>query len=426
MLQSKDSIVITIVLSFLCLNIYSQNCSNTSTGRPPINDLGTGYWHGAQGGLYPNGLNTRPVAHNNGGLQMAAQILPLDTNGVYDPVNGKVVWLSVGMSNTTMETQVFIPLTDTFQNKNTKLVLIDGAQGGQDINIILDTNANFWNVIVTRLRQRGLSTKQVQAVWFKEAEISPSDTSFPGYAMSLKNKFKTVMNILKNKYRNVKLCYISSRIYAGYATGALNPEPYAYYSGWSVKWLIQDQINGDTNLIYTGNNPKSPWLSWGPYPWADGLVPRSDGLIWVCPGDYQPDGVHPSVQGRRKVANMLFQFFTTDQTTVSWFLQNPLGIKQIESEVPEMFVLHQNYPNPFNPATKIRFDIPSVGQRHAFDVLLNVYDVLGREVSTIVNEQLNPGIYEVVWDASNYPSGVYFYKLMTEDYISTKKMILNK
>src|SRR3990172_3579009 len=262
MLQSKYSIVITIVLSFLCLNIYSQNCSNTSTGRPPINDLGTGYWHGAQGGLYPNGLNTSPTSHNNGGLQMAAQILPLDTNGVYDPVNGKVVWLSVGMSNTTMETQVFIPLTDTFQNKNTKLVLIDGAQGGQDINIILDTNANFWNVIVTRLRQRGLSTKQVQAVWFKEAEISPSDTSFPGYAMSLKNKFKTVMNILKNKYRNVKLCYISSRIYAGYATGALNPEPYAYYSGWSVKWLIQDQINGDTNLIYTGNNPKSPWLSW--------------------------------------------------------------------------------------------------------------------------------------------------------------------
>jgi type IX secretion system substrate protein len=420
--MKKKLIIIWIILNSLNLIIYSQNCSNTSTGRPSINDLGTGYWHGSQGGLYPNGSNIRPAAHNNGGLLMASLIRPLDTNGVYDPINGKIVWLSVGMSNTTQETSSFIPLTDTFQNKNLKLILVDGAQGGQDINIIIDSTANFWSVIVTRLRQRGLSTKQVQAIWFKEAEAGPADTTFPNYAMNLKNKFRTVMNILKNKYPNVRLCYLSSRIYAGYATGNLNPEPYAYYSGWSVKFLIQDQINGDTNLTYTGPNPKSPWLSWGPYPWADGLVPRSDGLIWVCPGDFLADGTHPSVQGRQKVANMLFQFFTTDQTTVSWFLQNPLGITQIGSEIPEKFDLNQNFPNPFNPSTKITFSLPLV--QH---VTLDIYDLLGRKVESLISkEELVPGTYEVTWDASNYSSGVYFYKLITQSFTETKKMILVK
>jgi len=104
----------------------------------------------------------------------------------------------------------------------------------------------------------------------------------------------------------------------------------------------------------------------------------------------------------------------------------PIGIQPISSEIPNHFSLSQNYPNPFNPATKIKFDIPPVGQRHAFDVRLIIYDVLGREVTTLVNEKLNPGTYEVTWDASSYPSGVYFYKLITKDFSETKKMVLLK
>ncbi len=105
---------------------------------------------------------------------------------------------------------------------------------------------------------------------------------------------------------------------------------------------------------------------------------------------------------------------------------NLIGIKPISSEVPDKFSLYQNYPNPFNPQTKIKFDIPPVGQRHAFDVRLVVYDALGREIATLVNEELKPGTYEVSWEGSNYPSGVYFYKLSAGDYIKTKKMILLK
>src|SRR5207249_5653154 len=89
---------------------------------------------------------------------------------------------------------------------------------------------------------------------------------------------------------------------------------------WSVKRLIEDQINGDTSLRFKGLHPRAPWLAWGPYFWADGLKRRSDGLIWKCPDDYLQDGTHPSIKGRRKVAKMLLQFFSTDSTTVPWFI----------------------------------------------------------------------------------------------------------
>jgi hypothetical protein len=112
---------------------------------------------------------------------------------------------------------------------------------------------------------------------------------------------------------------------------------------------------------------------------------------------------------------------------------NFIGIKNVSSEVPESFSLFQNYPNPFNPATKIRFDIPSLVRRGAGLVVLKVYDILGREVVTLVKEQLSPGTYEVEWDGSNLSSGVYYYRLTvrqagssTGDYTETKKMVLIK
>ena len=96
-------------------------------------------------------------------------------------------------------------------------------------------------------------------------------------------------------------------------------------------------------------------------------------------------------------------------------------ISQINSNVPEKYSLSQNYPNPFNPTTNIRFDLPKSGS-----VKLVVFDALGREVATLVNEKLAPGTYEVDWNGSSYTSGVYFYKLMTGDFVETKKMLLVK
>jgi len=106
----------------------------------------------------------------------------------------------------------------------------------------------------------------------------------------------------------------------------------------------------------------------------------------------------------------------------AWVWTEPLSIEPVSGLIPGSFSLSQNYPNPFNPTTKIRFTIPyasSVAQ-----TFLSVHDILGREVTTLVNQQLSPGTYSVEWDASNYPSGLYFYKLTSGNFTETKRMVL--
>jgi hypothetical protein len=97
------------------------------------------------------------------------------------------------------------------------------------------------------------------------------------------------------------------------------------------------------------------------------------------------------------------------------------NIKKISKNIPTSFSLYQNYPNPFNPTTSIRFDL-----NKSSNVKLIVYDILGKEIASLVNEKLNAGSYEVDWLASDYPSGVYFYKLVSEDFVDVKKMVLLK
>ena len=98
-----------------------------------------------------------------------------------------------------------------------------------------------------------------------------------------------------------------------------------------------------------------------------------------------------------------------------------VGINQISSAVPEQFRLSQNYPNPFNPSTKIRFEISELSQTKLF-----VYDALGSVVANLVNDRLQPGIYEAEFNASKISSGAYFYKLESNGFIETKKMLLIK
>jgi hypothetical protein len=101
-------------------------------------------------------------------------------------------------------------------------------------------------------------------------------------------------------------------------------------------------------------------------------------------------------------------------------------VNQISKDIPKEFILSQNYPNPFNPTTKIKFEIPLDVKRERSNVKLIIYDILGKEISTLVNESLQPGTYEVTFDGSNLSTGIYFYVLKAGDYIETKKMVLIK
>lgn len=122
--------------------------------------------------------------------------------------------------------------------------------------------------------------------------------------------------------------------------------------------------------------------------------------------------------------NFKIKVFASDGFNTSYdSSSNPftIGIKLLSQNVPVAYRLYQNYPNPFNPKTKIRFDIVKYSFTRIF-----IYDILGREIEELVNQQLKPGNYEIEWDGSNYSSGVYFYKIVAGEYINTKEMILLK
>ena len=134
-----------------------------------------------------------------------------------------------------------------------------------------------------------------------------------------------IVRACKIRYPNLQIVFFSSRIYAGYAVTLLNPEPYAYESGFSVQRLVQAQINqmadglidpiaGDLNH----DNGTAPWIAWGPYLWGDGLTPRSDGLTWLR-GDFENDGTHPSKSGQQKVGTMLLEFLLGSPFSRTWF-----------------------------------------------------------------------------------------------------------
>jgi hypothetical protein len=234
------------------------------------------------------------------------------------------VLLSIGMSNTTQEFSMFLRLANADPAKNPKVVLVDGAQGGQTAARIANpatTGAGFWKTVDERLQAAGMTREQVQVVWIKEADAGPTE-GFPKYAQTLRDELRQVVQLLPGRFPNVKLGYLSSRTYGGYARTRLNPEPYAYESGFSVKWLIEEQIKGDPALAFdsTKGERRAPWLSWGPYLWANGTKKNPDGLFYE-EKDFGPDGTHPSESGRRKVAEQLLRFFTTDSTTKPWFVK---------------------------------------------------------------------------------------------------------
>ena len=315
---------------------FGADCARTSIGQLSLDDLGTGLYLGQfRGGLYPNGSNEMPEAHLQSGVLRGSTIRPLLTSG-QPGQNGKMVLVSIGMSNTSQEfcggganctSFSFIGQASASPLVNhTTLAIVNGAAGGQTAGLWdSPTDANYDRVRDSVLVPRGLSEAQVQAVWIKVANSGPT-VSLPAAnadAYVLVGQMGNVVRAAKVRYPNLRQALLASRIYAGYASSALNPEPYAFESGFAVKWLIEAQIR---QLRGEGVDPiagdlsldAAPWLGWGPYLWADGLNARSDGLTWAC-NELQADGTHPSAAGQEKVGAMLLDFFTHDPVTRRWF-----------------------------------------------------------------------------------------------------------
>ena len=138
---------------------------------------------------------------------------------------------------------------------------------------------------------------------------------------------------------------------------------------------------------------------------------------------------HPYVAVSGTIVHVVW-YDGRDNNDEIYYKRNPTGnvvdVNNIGNEIPDSYKLYQNYPNPFNPVTKIRFTLREEGKGKKEETRLIIYDILGKEVHTLVNEQLSPGMYEVTFDGADFPSGIYFYQLRTENFIETKKLVLLK
>ncbi len=397
-------------------SVHANNCAGTSTGYTALTDLGAGFYQGAQGGLYAGGSNQRPAAHNAAGIVIANSTVPLDTLGNPDPTGGSVVLISIGMSNCTQEFSTFVPKAVGDPRKNPRVAVIDCARGGQSADLIKDPNAAYWDTVFTRLRGHGSSPLQPQVVWIKEANRMPTG-GFPASADTLLWNLGSIVRDIKAKLPNVKLAYLTSRIYAGYASSNLNPEPYAYESGFAVKWLIDAQVSGEDSLNYDpGSGPvEAPWLSWGPYLWADGLAGRADGMTWTCNEFVTSDGTHPSLLGRTIVADSLLAFFRADETTMPWYLGHPAS-----SSAPADDVRFVVTPVPARGPVEIAFT-PTAGERWR----LEIFDLSGRRVAEVASG-VGTGAREVErWaPAGTARAGVYFARLSGDGGRPARRLVL--
>lgn len=207
------------------------------------------------------------------------------------------------------------------------------------------------------------------------------------------------------------ICFLDiNNGWVGLASGRV-----AMTTNGGINWIVQQPFPLNTNItsdIYFINN-NTGYAGTG---WAQKILKTTNGgLDWgyqVIPGGSVKIAVVDTL-------NVWAAYYGISHTTTGGGNIIYIGINNISSKTPDQFRLYQNYPNPFNPVTKITFDIRQSGKAE-----LIVYDILGRVVNELLNEKLNAGKYEYVFEAKNLPSGVYFYKLVTDVYEETRKMIL--
>ncbi|MGA9531849.1 MAG: hypothetical protein WBR18_03955 [Anaerolineales bacterium] len=331
----------------------------------PLTDMGSqsytrmdGMTTGFVGGLYPDGSNMRPPAHDLVGQQLAATIQPLNEAGEPDP-NGRIVLTSIGMSNTGQEFGQFQRLARDTPGINPHLFFINGGVGGRTAENWVDPESDAWEELQRRLDHYSVSDEQVQVAWIKLTLVKGGD--FPEKAFSLRDHLEIIVGLLKDRFPNLKIAYLSSRTRSYTYWRGLSPEPVAFETGFAVRWLIQEQLEGLPSLNYDPNKGRveAPYLAWGPYLWADGENPRQDGFVWLQE-DLAGDCTHPSSSGTQKIASLLMDFLMNDSTAFPWFRESSVPDRAIEPTAPsELASAASPTPSPYPPESSSSSSTPS-------------------------------------------------------------------
>lgn len=240
-----------------------------------------------------------------------------------------------------------------------------------------------------------------------EAFGDPSDTLYPDYktVFNYKWHWRHIIRIMRTHPQNFFVIWTNAPLVSGQTT-----TQEALWAHSFCKWAKDTLAQGLDPAF--GVFPSNVYV----FDFFHKLVNSS----YMLPLSYAtgPDDSHPNAAATSLVAPQ----FVNEMFDKSIYYETHYGIRKISENIPENYKLFQNYPNPFNPSTVIRFQI-----RDTKLITLKVFDLLGKEISILLNEKMKPGEYEVTFDGSNLPSGVYYYSLYLNDIpIEVKKMILIK
>jgi hypothetical protein len=332
--------------------------ASTSAQTLPLSDRNIGnpaHWYLGIGepGLYPGGSNFPTAAHLAYGLSRTATIRPL-TSALVPASTPAIGFVAVGMSNANQEWGRFAWLAAVGAKHNARAVLVDAAQGGIDATEMDDASDPYWNFFDQRVSAAGIGLDQVQVVWLKQS-IQGGAGSFPAGAASLQQSLTGIVDILQARCPNLQMILLSSRIWGG-------GEPWNFETAFAVKGLITSQVDA----IALGTESR-PWLAWGPYLWADGLNPRSDGLFWDPALHLEADLTHPSAGGEQQVADLLDAYLAAQDFVSRWLFpaQGAAPIARIASDDAHVDIAQPNTNFGADPALQwatgtrvfLRFDL---------------------------------------------------------------------
>lgn len=358
-------IIIATIVFFTIGKMNAQlilNCSNDSSGLIPLTDLGTGNYESYAGGLYPGGLNVRPFMHAKNGKKISQRIVPLNNAGEVDWVDGEILFIGMGASVASNAFNTFIDSLNrvSWEGTNACLQVKGLFVGGKDLYDMVDTTVNtYWTDLQERLDERGDTWEKIQLIWiYQQSEVDSLDADF--FVNTAVDQYILLFNRMVDSMINLKQVYLSGLHYTGYTHESHKRyenliEPKGYWSNLAIKEVIERQINGDPALSYTSHPVRAPYISWGPYFWADGINPRGgDSLVWLC-NEFRTDstggGFHLEAEGRMKEAIMLIKFFETDPVASVWYLANEKwdSCSFIELRDPILTSINETimiYPNP--------------------------------------------------------------------------------
>ncbi|NOS85666.1 MAG: T9SS type A sorting domain-containing protein [Ignavibacteria bacterium] len=340
---------------------------------------------------------------------------------LYRSTDGGTSWFPAGLSSTIqdiyLEGQLIFAATQNaglYRSSNLGVNWVQYNMGADGVRSVTSTG----NFVFAGQQNYGMMKSENAGVnWMV---VSGVQGSIPALASNGSTIFAGTHGIYRSVNNGVNWQQTLTRANLVYAIAINDNRVYAGFDNEGVHissdngltW-VQSSLNSVDviSLAVTGNNVFAGTFDNGIY------YSGNSGLSWM---QINEGLTGLDVESLLINGNYIFAG-TYDQGLFKRSLSEVLNINNLSSEIPKAYTLHQNYPNPFNPVTNINFSVPKTGV-----VKLTVFDAAGRETATLLNGRLSAGTYNYDFDASQLPSGIYFYKLESNDFSQTKKMILVK